>query len=329
MSGQVISSCPSTEKKEKVEETKCNFTKSKNWMFVDFGYKTTTNVNEFANSNKYNEWKEGYRHLVYAVYQLEAAPSTGNLHIQGYLHLREKHDKFYLIKHYSETASFKPCRGDEFDNTKYCTKDETRILGPVKIGDINNITNQGERNDLTEIVKSMCSKKSLNTLVDTYGDKLIKNYRGLKEIVNELQIEEKTQNERELEVVWFYGPPGTGKSKYALTLFPNAYRKNCSKWWCGYKYENEVIFDDWNEIPYEIGKDELLKWLDKYKYIVQTKGGRASLCYTKVIITSNNHPKIVFHNHENLLRRIHAVYKFKKDFTFEKEDINLKQEMLR
>lgn len=46
-----------------------------------------------------------------------------------------------------------------------------------------------------------------------------------------------------------------------------------------------------DEFRGEIGISHLLKWCDKYKCGVETKGAGRPLCATNIIITSNLHPK--------------------------------------
>lgn len=298
---------------EKKISKKCDFTKSKNWMFFDFGLNGgTQHYNAGMFDPKYEQWKVGEKQLVYAVYQLERCPSTGNLHVQGYIHLRDKRDKWFLIKNYSSTASFKPCRGDEFDNTKYCSKDESRVAGPWTFGDINDVTNQGERNDLTEIVKAVKDGNDFTKLITTYGDKFIKNWKSLDQLGIKLLSEQFKKVNRNIEVWWFWGAPGTGKSKLAQEMLPNAYRKDGTQWWDGYRCEDEVIIEDLNELLDRKDRDNFLKWLDIYPWQVQYKGGYIQACWTKVIVTSNHHPKQLW-NAEELKRRLHKIVKFTKD----------------
>jgi hypothetical protein len=58
-----------------------------------------------------------------------------------------------------------------------------------------------------------------------------------------------------------------------------------TKWWNGYLGEKEVIVDDFG--PNGIDINHLLRWFDRYKCMVENKGGMQPLCATNVIVTSN------------------------------------------
>lgn len=276
---------------------KGEFTKSKNWCFTEY------------TQENFMEWKVGEKMLVYTVFQLEKCPETGRLHYQGFIHLRDKKDRAYMRKHYTDTAHWDPCDGSPEQNITYCTKEESRVMGPWEIGDKNNITKQGERSDLTEMLTDRLENAKLKELVNNYGDNYIKNWKSIEKLCNEIKTEDFTEV-RKLNVKWFFGEPGTGKSQYAFTNWPKAYRKDGCKWWDGYNGQDVIIFEDINVVdPGMI--DDWLKWCDIYPWQVQVKGGFVNLGFTQVIFTSNKKPEDVF-GPSAMIRRIHEVYEFKK-----------------
>jgi len=77
--------------------------------------------------------------------------------------------------------------------------------------------------------------------------------------------------------------------------------------------EDEVIIDDFG--PNGIDINHLLRWLDRYKCMVENKGGMIPLHATKFIITSNFSPEACFTDKDGvpnpqipaLLRRVLVV----------------------
>ena len=88
----------------------------------------------------------------------------------------------------------------------------------------------------------------------------------------------------------FWGPTGTGKSRTAWDEGGiDSYAKDPrSKWWCGYRDQENVILDEFRG---SVDVSHILRWLDRYPVSVETKGGSVPLRATKFWITSNLHPK--------------------------------------
>ena len=67
------------------------------------------------------------------VCQVERAPTTNKLHIQGYVEFKNGRT-FGGMKRLLDKAHWEPAKGDATENYNYCTKEDTRVLGPFYKG---------------------------------------------------------------------------------------------------------------------------------------------------------------------------------------------------
>lgn len=110
---------------------------------------------------------------------------------------------------------------------------------------------------------------------------------------------------------WRWGEAGSGKSVYCFEKYPNAYRKNPNKWWCGYhartdEDQYEAIIED-VEPSHGSHMGWFLKiWADVFPFNAEEKGSSKHVRPTKIIVTSQYHPNDIFQDSETrdaILRR--------------------------
>lgn len=234
----------------------------------------------------------------YAIYQTERGTS-GTEHLQGYVELFNPRRWNYLST-LLPGAHFEKRKGTRDQARDYCKKEESRTDGPFEYGDWNS-GGSGKRNDLLNIKKQIDEGKSEENIADNYFETWIKYYRGLREY----KRIKTTKRNWKTEVTVLVGPPGSGKSRKCLQDATKAYWKQRGHWWDGYENQEHVVIDDYyGWLPY----DTLLRLLDRYPMILETKGGHVEFVAKHIWITSNKYPQ-EWYKSENieigaLLRRI-------------------------
>lgn len=117
----------------------------------------------------------------------------------------------------------------------------------------------------------------------------------------------------------FWGRTGTGKSRRAweeagLDAFAKDPR---TKWWCGYRNQKNVVIDEFRGgiflLIIDIGLSHMLRWLDRYPVVVETKGSAVPLAATTYWITSNLDPELWYpeldvDSKNALLRRLNITH---------------------
>lgn len=273
--------------------------------------------------------------------QVEAAPDTGALHVQGYVEFQHAR-RFSTVAHWCAVHGFprahlEPRRGTPQQAWDYCVKDSTRVLGPFLHGDAP--LGQGERTDLTAF---HTDAKALSTGEVTLADLQETHFKVEARYTRyfDRRVARHTPR-RELPTYCavYYGDAGTGKS-YAVRDFIRRYglssyylrlpeHKQAQLFFDGYEGEQVVVVDEMG--PNRMSVHEFNSLVDTRPHKVNIKGQAFIEFRSRLIIfTSNFPPDDWFSDDERIRlsvrRRINSLFcysyhpDFRPDRTFSNAD---------
>jgi len=213
---------------------------------------------------------------------------SGTPHLQGYASFRGRHTFSYVRSKLGSRCHIESSRGTARQNREYCSKDGNFVEG----GSINEGKSGNTRDEQAKLFMAAVERgdKGVVEFANSFPGAFI--YSGSNMLRNALSLRVPCERP-DINVRWIFGAPGVGKSKLAHETLPEAYIKDPrTKWWNGYLLQKDVIIDDFG--PNGIDINHLLRWFDRYKCIVETKGGMVALYATNFIVTSNFHPRDIF-----------------------------------
>jgi len=252
-------------------------------------------INNFTASDWF-----GVKQLVpksqYLICGEEVAPTTGTPHLQGYVRLIEA-ITFNKMATHLPRASIQVAKGTDDQNKAYCSKECKNVL------ESGTPSQQGRRTDIIDLAQKIKEYKlTVEQIMFDYPDIYIKYSRSLEKMCAAVavpRVEKPT-------VVWIWGLAGTGKTRYVNDLHTDLYPKDNTMWWDGYKQQEAIIIDDFdNTIPYRT----LLRILDRYTYQGQIKGGYTQINSPYIYITCEYPPEHYWHGNElnQITRRLTSV----------------------
>lgn len=214
--------------------------------------------------------------------------SQGTSHLQGYISFRKRINFNAVRDLICPRAHFEVAKGNARKNREYCSKD-----GDFEEGGESPPT--GPRPDRNELARRFreAIHGGLRGVADFAehepGTWYFSGHNLLRNAITLMVPVERPA----IKVEWLWGPPGVGKSRRAHEELADAYIKEPkTKWWNGYLGEKTVIIDDYG--PQCIDINHLLRWFDRYKCLVENKGGMVPLFADRFIVTSNFHPSMIF-----------------------------------
>ena len=231
----------------------------------------------------------------------EIAPTTGTPHYQGFIRLKNAMT-FHTIQKFLTRARIVVANGNDFQNQKYCAEDGNLLF------EHGEPTEQGKRSDLKEIAQLIKNKKiTLEEIMFEHPEMYLRYSRSFEKMFNAVMTPRSTPP----QVFWRWGLAGTGKTRFCIENHPDHYVKDGTMWWDGYKQQEAIIIDDFdNQIPYRT----LLRMLDRYVYQGQVKGGYVQIDSPYIYITCEFPPEHYWFGNElaQVKRRLTSVLEIKK-----------------
>lgn len=229
----------------------------------------------------------------YLLYQLERAPTTGQLHLQGFVTYSQVHSLAQVkVTLHHDTAHVEKMQGTVQQSIDYCTKSTTKVAGPWSVG--TPPTGQGHRTDLDEVTAAIKSGASKRKICEDFPVAAVKYSKGLDYLRHTLDSCPKWRN---LTVWWVWGKTGTGKTRMAMDSVDDPTKIHIvhsdGQWWDGYDGQDSILFDDFYG---QIKLCTMLRYLDGHPLQLPIKGGFVYAKYTKVWITSNVHYQDIYKN---------------------------------
>lgn len=242
-------------------------------------------------------------HASYVVVGKEVCPSTARPHLQGYVHFHSG-KSLSAVKKILATAHWEVCKGTPVQNRDYCVKDgvfqERGDLpqDPAAQGD-------KEKARWADIIK-LARAGDFEAICEKYPDVYANKLKTLEYIYKRRATELKTID-GDMEHLWIVGATGSGKSRYARAEHPGAYTKDPNtRWWDDYNGEDVVIIDDFDKFQVKQGGD-MKRWLDRYPFKAEVKGGMMDIRPKKIVVTSQYHPGQIWDDEKTvdaILRRV-------------------------
>lgn len=255
----------------------------------------------------------------YAIAGVESCPSSGRIHLQAFVRLRER-TRLQRFRAKWFNFHIERRKGSAFHASEYCKKDG-RFIERGELPAPTTRDRRGQRREeLAECLKRVIANDDVGSIIESHPLQYLQYGRRMREVAAEIRARDRSWK---TNVVVFWGPTGSGKTRRALEeadylcggdvwISPSSNLQ----WFDGYCGNKGVLFDDY--CPQELqdrGESHfrmLLRLLDRYPCSVPVKGAFVKWCPRIIWITSNTNPVEWFSgNHQlpPLMRRLDIIEK--------------------
>lgn len=245
----------------------------------------------------------------YLIQGKEKCPDTEREHIQGFLILKSAKTLSKMIKKYPG-YHWEWCYADEIKNINYCKKDGkyTEFGRPPK--------NKGHRTDHDCIVEAIERGDSDADLLRSFGEKVIRVYRGINWARKALREDNKRPRETNPAVLWIR-PTGLDIeiSEHLSDIIEEKnisfYWKDRTKWWDGYDNQDCIIIEELNSKDWYY--HDLYRLFGSQPIKVETKNGFEEFNSRYIVVLEGAKCRYDDDEWHRLISRIDAIYGWNKD----------------
>lgn len=225
---------------------------------------------------------------------------SGTPHLQCYVYFDNPRGFRAIHKKFPRAHLENVLKGTPQQASEYCKKEGDFI-------EKGSLPEQGIRNDLSIIREVLKETNSMEKVVE-----VATSYQSVKMAEQILKYTEKPRTWKPM-VLWFWGETGTGKTRTAYEMLGSRVYTcmGTGKWFDGYDAHEDVLIDDMRENF--MSYNDFLRFIDRYAYRVETKGGTRQFLAKRIIITTPLHPNVLFTTKEcinQVIRRIDEIRYF-------------------
>lgn len=234
--------------------------------------------------------------IQYVIAQEEVCPSTGRDHLQCYVQFKRPVKFTTFRRLLPQEAHITKPNGTAEENRHYCGKPWPECKckhcdGPggrksnCETFESGVFITQGYRSDLHEFQAAIESGKSEAEIAKEQFSTWAK-YPGLFKRYTALMAKDRTRDDPP-EVTCYVGPTGVGKTRRVFDEHKDdVYIKDETKWWDGYTGQTCILLDEFTSSTYWTIQT-LLRFLDRYPFQGEIKGGHVKINSPHIAITSN------------------------------------------
>lgn len=245
------------------------------------------------------------------VFQIEKAPDTGRLHLQGMGQYANPRHWSTVVKALSNINGLAAPHVERCRNVRalveYCQKSDTRVQEPVTWGQIRYYDSQGSRTDLKKLREMVDRGMTADEILLADTDGLAARYTAYVDRLVQARQRQKFRDKgsQPVRAFWLYGDSGVGKTSLIYDLYsPDAvyriqsYRHPWDE--VDESHHRVLALDDFQDGYLDFGV--MLGITDRWPMILDARYQQKRRCWDTVWVISND-PPVEFYQQESRSRR--------------------------